>query len=65
MARVHDSEPQGREGTYRLSLETLDEDAVEEGDDRLDALERRLGSLRANSSALALYAPHTTLQTHH
>ena len=38
------SEDEGR--AYRLGLEPLDEDAVEERDDRLDGLERRLGSLR-------------------
>ena len=36
----------GEKGAYRLGLEPLDKDAVEERDDRLDGLERRLGSLR-------------------
>ncbi len=35
----------GEEGAYRLRLEPLDEDAVEERDDGLDGLERCLGSL--------------------
>lgn len=35
----------GANGTYGLWLEPLDEDAVEERDDRLDGLEGRLGRL--------------------
>ena len=34
--------------TYRLCLKALDEDTVEEGNNGLDGLERRLGSLRVH-----------------
>ena len=39
-----------RTRTYSLGLETLDENAVEERDDRLDRLERCLGSLKSQSA---------------
>lgn len=44
------TEVKARMRTYSLGLETLDENAVEERDDRLDRLERCLGSLRSQSA---------------
>ena len=41
-----------RKRTYGFGLEALDEDAVEEGDDGLDGLERCLGSLRGSGASV-------------
>ena len=44
------TEVKARMRTYSLGLETLDENAVKERDNRLDALERSLSSLRERVS---------------
>jgi hypothetical protein len=41
-------EQKKKKKTYGFRFETLDEDAVEEGDERLDRLEGSLGSLFKN-----------------